>query len=130
MADTLTAQESLNDSDTFLYYDKLHFIPVEQKDKEWCARVLLFNKYHSEPFQDPAKAAIVRSRAHGTVDVAMHKKRIDPENGEAKFFSSDWKACPIDQHLDEIVETTVKQIPINLSVKAADEYSISAKERM
>lgn len=116
------------DVDVLLYYNELHFIPVEQKDKVWAARVLMFNKYHSRPFMDPNKAMLIRKDLAGELDEAYHKKRIDPEFGKAEFFSADFKANPIDRHIDEIIENTIKQIAVNLSVKAVDEYSISNKE--
>lgn len=122
------ADISLNMSDSWTYYDRLNFIPVEEKDECWAAKALVFIKQHSQPFQDPEQAKIIRERMRGNIDILYHKKRIDPEKSEAKYFSADWKACPIDQHLDEIIETTIKQIPVNLGVKAVDEYSISKKQ--
>lgn len=121
--------EALRDAESFIYYDKLHFIPKEDKDVEWAARVLLFNKFHSEPFVDEEKYHEIERSLRGEIDITFHKKMIDPEKGEAEFFHCDWKACPIDQHLDDILEATIKQIPVNLGVKAVDEYSISNQEQ-
>jgi hypothetical protein len=119
----------LTDSDPWNFYERLNFIPPERKDKVWAAQSMAFVKGHSAPFQDPNEAATIRKKMSGEIDIDYHKKRIDPDKGEAEFFSADWKACPIDNHLDEIIETTVKQIPLNLGVKAVDEYSISNKQK-
>jgi hypothetical protein len=121
----LTATET----EQTLYYDKLNYIPVEQKDKVWAARWLYYAKTHAQDFVDPVFAEKIRKRVKGEVDEAKHRKMIDPVDAKAEFFHADFKACPIDQHLDEIVEATVKQIPVNLGVKAVDEYSISNREK-
>jgi hypothetical protein len=125
---TENLQPVVTESDQLLYYDKLNFIPVEQKDKQWAAKWIYFAKTHAVPFLDPSKAFEVRDKMQGNIDEAAHKKMIDPTLGKAEFFHADFKGLPIDNHLDEIVETTIKQIPVNLSVKAVDQYSISNKE--
>lgn len=117
-----------NESDQYMYYDKLNFIPVEDKDKVWAAKWIYFAKGHSNYFMDPTAAAAITKRMAGEIDIEEHKRMIDPINGKAEFFHADFKACPIDNHLDEIIETTIKQIPVSLAVKAVDEYSISNRE--
>lgn len=119
---------TVNESDQALYYEALNYIPVENKDLIWAAKCIYFAKTHSRPLVDPAVAFEIRKKMSGELDVAKHKKMIDPTLGIAEFFHSDYKACPIDSHLDEIVEATIKQIPVDLAVKAVDEYSVANKE--
>ncbi len=125
-------------SDRFLYYDKLHFIPVEKKDKVWGAQALAFMKRNSVFFIDPRKAEEARKIDRGEIDPTEYKKMIDPvisngkggtSGGEALYFHADWKACPIFVHLDNILKAKVKEIPLNLVVTASDQYAMSKKQK-
>lgn len=127
MSSVTDTQTSMTAADWF--YDQLHYIPKEDKDVLWCAKVLLYDTYHQRPFLDPQEAAKIRAKMNGHIDVQYYKNIIDPLKGTAEYFHADWKACPLDQHLDEILETTVKQLPFSLGVKAVDEYSINNREQ-
>lgn len=129
-AATLLEQNALQISlgEQFNYYDRLNFIPPEQKDELWAAKALVFAKYHSSPLVETGVYEDVMQKMRGEADEAFHKKRIDPEKSEAEFFNNDFEACPIDWHVDNILEANLKQIPVNLSVKAVDEFSTSNKE--
>lgn len=125
-------------SDRFLYYDKLHFIPTEDKDEVWAAQVLAFVKRNAVEFVNPKLAEEMRKLDRGEIDAAEYKKMIDPilpdgkggtTGGEALYFHADWKACPIFVHLDNILEAKIKQIPLNLTVTASDQFAMSKKQK-
>lgn len=125
-------------SDRFLYYDKLHFVPIEDKDEVWAAQVLAFVKRNAVEFVDVDKLEKMRKIDRGEIDATEYKKMIDPmlpdgkggtTGGEAEYFHADWKSCPIFVHLDNILEAKIKQIPLNLIVTASDQFAMSKQEK-
>lgn len=135
---TNNANDTSSVSDRFLYYDKLNFIPVEDKDEVWGAQFLAFIKKNSVPFLDATRAKKARDLDRGEINIEEYKKMIDPmlpdgkggeSGGEAKYFHADWKSCPIFAHLDNILEAKVKQIPLNIVVTASDQFAMSKKQK-
>lgn len=135
---TNNANDTSSVSDRYLYYDKLHFIPVEDKDKVWGAQVLAFIKRNSVPFIDEKKVEEMRKIDRGEIVIADYRKMIDPvipdgkggtTGGEAAYFHADWKSCPIFAHLDNILEAKIRQIPLNLVVTASDQFAMSKKQQ-
>jgi len=106
-----------------LYYDELHFIPVESKNKRWAAEVIYFCKNNSKPMFDPASLQRRRESELGEINEKAFKKLIDPEDGTAEYFTADWKANPIFVHLNNIVDAKIERISTKLEVKAIDEFS-------
>lgn len=134
---TNNANDTSTVSDRYLYYDKLHFIPVEDKDEVWAAQVLAFIKRNAVPFIDNKKLEEFRKEDRGEINIVDYKKMMDPvmpdgkggtTGGEAKYFHADWKSCPIFAHLDNILEAKIKQIPINLVVSSSDQFAKTKKE--
>lgn len=134
---TLSADNTSTVSDRYLYYDKLNFIPVEDKNEVWAAQFLAFIKRNAVDFADNKKLREFRAIDRGEIDIPEYKKMIDPVmpdgkggtiGGQAQYFHADWKSCPIFAHLDNILEAKVKQIPINLVVTSSDQFAMSKKE--
>jgi hypothetical protein len=118
-------------------YDKLHFIPVEEKTPRWGAQVLTFMKGNSVPFINPDEVEKRRKDDRGEIDKAAYKQMIDPlttdghgnqVGGKAEYFHADWKSCPIFVHLNNIMEAKIEQIPLNIVVSASDQFAMT--ERM
>ena len=125
-------------SERYVYYDKLHFVPIEEKNEVWAAQVLAFMKLNSVPIVSSERADDMRALAKGEINKSEYKRMIDPvtknpngteSGGEANYFHADWKACPIYIHLDNIMETRIKQIALNLNVKASDEFAQLKKQK-
>lgn len=111
----------------YTYYEFLHFIPEDQKDKFWAAQVTLFNKFNSEPLVDPKKAVRYREIDQSILDKQKYVQIIDPlqpdgTGGTAEFFATDWKANPIDIKLANQLEAKLDKLGLSINVKAADEY--------
>ncbi|MFX1709086.1 hypothetical protein PV783_34280 [Chitinophaga sp. CC14] len=114
----------------WMYYDFLHFIPTEQKNKYWAAQCLLFNKLNSSPLlpNDPDdKVARYRELERGEIRKSDFVKIVDPpqadgSGGKAEFFATKWKSNLINIHLRNILDARLDGLPISLQVRAADEY--------
>lgn len=114
-------------SNRYTYYDYLHFIPTELKDKYWAAQVILYNKSNSQRLIDPDIAKKFRDRAKGMIDKQALIDILDPKmpdgsGGKAEYFSTDWKGNPIHLHLRRIQKAKLDQLPLSHVVSAADEY--------
>lgn len=117
-----------NSESRTLYYDELHFVPKSDKNELWAAQVLYFNKMVSEPYVDREKLEFYRDLEKGKIDEKKYKEFIDPitpdgAGGKAEFFKANWQTCPIYMHLENIKKAQLKKMPINVVVKAADEFS-------
>lgn len=121
--------DTSDENKRMLYYDFLHFIPVENKNERWAAEVLYYNTKNSKIFQIPSDLAKKRSRDKNEIDEIEYKKRIDPTKGKAEYFSSDWKGNPIFLHLNNIIDAKIEKVPRNLQVKATDEFSKSNQQK-
>lgn len=112
-----------------LYYDALHFIPVEQKNERWAAEVIYFAKQSSEPFQNSQVYRTRKQRDKNIIDANAYKKIVDPLEGKAEYFSADWKGNPIFVHLNNIIDAKTERTRNNIMVKAADEFSKMNQQR-
>jgi hypothetical protein len=143
---TAGADNTSTVSERFIWYDKLNFVPVEKKDVVWAAQWLAYFKSNMIPLVNPEEAKKLRALERGEIDAAEYKKMIDPTIDEvglvdernrpiasvskrAEYFHADWKVCPIYVHLDNILEAKIKQAPLNLYVKAADEYAMLKQQK-
>lgn len=107
-----------------IYYDRLHFVPVDEKNERWAAEVIYFNKNNSKVFVEPAVMAAKRDKDRNIIDEKIYKKMVD-EDGAAEYFSADWKGNPIFNHINNIVEAKIEKLAHTLGVKAIDEISKS-----
>lgn len=112
----------------YIDYDTLNFIPVEDKTAEWAAETIAYVKANSKQFVEEKDVKKFRSLENGEIDIEAYKQIIDPideegDGGTAEYFSADWKSNPIFNHLNNIIEANLEKIPINLYVKAADEFA-------
>lgn len=112
------------EDERLIYYDKLHFIPLEFKDELWAAEVLYFNRKNSIKFVNTDELIKRRKLDNNIIDEDQYKKMVDPD-GKAEYYSADWKGNPIFIHLNNIVDSKVEKIPNNILVKAVDEFSKS-----
>lgn len=138
MKKIVNQNNSSTEQDRFVYYDKLHFIPVEEKNEVWGAQVLAYLKANSVAFIDEAVVRAARKKDSGEIEASEYKKMIDPimtdgkgnqTGGKAEYFHADWKSCPIYVHLDNILESKIEQIPLNLEVNASDKFAMSKRQK-
>lgn len=106
-----------------IYYEPLHFIPIEEKNERWAAEVLYFIKQNSKQFVAPSEVAEKRKNDNNIIDDKKYKAIVDPHNKKAEYFSADWKGNPIFVHLNSIIDARIEKLPNNIMVKAADEFS-------
>lgn len=126
-------------TDRSYYYTDLASLLPENKNEQFCAQMLYFQKKNSRIFLDPVKAKEYRALDSLAVDKAKMKKQIDPvtpmgSGGTADYFSADFQSIPISLHLKNIaktsIEKTYKQFEVNLvdtlakSRKMKDNYKI------
>lgn len=112
----------------YIDYDTLNFIPIEEKNEEWAAETLAYVKANSQQFVTDRDVKKYRMLENGEIDEQAYKEIIDPmdeegNGGSAEYFSADWKSNPIFNHLNTLIEAGLEKIPINLYVKAADEFA-------
>lgn len=112
--------------DRTLYYSNLAYFPSDYKlSKIWCAEMLFFIKNNCQVLQDSHKANVYRATDRLEINQKELKDLIDPptpksSGGEATYFSADWKAMPLDVHLDNILDTDVRANAINIVCKLSD----------
>lgn len=122
-------------ANNFLYYTDLHYISPEKKtDPLWAAACLTFAKWHNRPLVNPEEVSKAVSRDSGEIDAAKYKEAFDPKTpdgagGKADYLSADWKANPIHVHINNIVDTNMEKIPVNLYCKAIDEYAMLKQQK-
>jgi hypothetical protein len=119
----------------YLYHSDLHYIPEEEKNNPlWAASNLLFSKFNNKALVSDEEVADKVRDDDGGMDVKAMKKMFDPvtpegKGGDALYVSTDWKSCPINIHINNIVETNIEKIPINLYCKAIDEYAMLKQQK-
>jgi hypothetical protein len=134
MPEVLNSTMEPSASNRYEYYDHLHFIPIEKKDKYWAAQVIFFNKSNSRRLVEPDIAEKFRNREKGIIDKQRLVEIIDPKmpddsGGKAEYFSADWKGNPIYLHLRRIQKAKLDQLPLSHVVRAADEYFQSNRHK-
>jgi len=134
MSGVITSTIEPSASNRYTYYDYLHYIPIEQKDKLWAAQVLYFNKTVSYKLVDSETIAKFRDKDKGKIDKQALIDIIDPKmpdgtGGTADYFSADWKGNPIYLHLRRIQKAKLDQLPISHQVRAADEYAQTTRQK-
>lgn len=132
----MATPERFTQANHFLYYSDLHYISEEQKqDPLWAAACLMFSKFNNRQLVSSAEVKREQEFDEGGFSEDALKQVFDPidptnkEGGKATFVTTDWKACPIYIHLNNIVETSMEKIPINLYCKAIDEYAMLKQQK-
>jgi hypothetical protein len=119
----------------YLFYTDLHYIPKAWKDEVWAAQNIVFAKMHSKPLVDPSIAYKRRMADRSEINAQDYKEIFDPKDekgggGKAEFVAADWKANPINLHINNIVETNLEKIPINMFCSANDEFAMQKQQKV
>ncbi len=116
--------------DRTLWYSDLAFMPSEDKNSLWMAQFLFYAKQAGVPFLSTKRKREYRRLERGEIDQQDYINLIDPPTpmgggGRAQYFAADWKTCPIDQHLDNIVRAKLDKIGIvnQIQVNEIDKFS-------
>lgn len=108
------------------FYTDLAYFPTEYKESRlYMAQSLFYAKRNSRVLQDPLKAKVYRDLDLLILNKQEYKNIVDPPTpkdggGKAEFFSSNFGAIPIDTHLDNIMDATVRQMPLSIVCSIAD----------
>jgi hypothetical protein len=123
-------------SDLTLFPDFLNFFPPDAKNAMWMAQGIFFSKQNSVVFLDPKRKEKYRKLEKGELDTREYINMIDPPTttdggGKAEYFSSDFKTCPIDVHIDNIVRAKLDKICLEnkIQVNEIDKFALSQKQR-
>ena len=122
--------------DLTYWLSDLSFVPDSYKEsKLWFAQMLFFAKLNGQVFCDPAKFARYQALKRLELDTQTYVNLIDPPTpmgggGKAEYFASDWKANPIDIHLDNIVRAKLDKIGVinKLEVNEIDKYAKTQRQ--
>jgi len=113
-------------SDRTLFYQTLAYMPTDYKESRlWMAQNLWFSKQNSQVLQKKDKAIIYRKTDELKINEQELKNLVDPPTpkdagGKASYFAANWGAMPLDVHLDNILDTDVRTIPLNITCSLAD----------
>lgn len=124
-ADNVKDKKALARDDVW-YYSDLAYIPTDLKEsKLWMAKSLFYAKRTNVKFLDDFKAQEYRKTDKGELNRQEFVNLVDPPTsmdtgGKADYFAADFKAMPVDAHLDNIIEASIRRIPLNLVCKIAD----------
>lgn len=123
-------------TDRSLWYSDIAFMPPEDKNELWMAQFLFYAKLNSVRFLDTKKCHEYRKLERLEIDQQTYINLIDPKDvlgggGEAKYFAADFKANPIDVHLDNIVRAKLDKICLEnqLQISEIDKFAKSQKQR-
>lgn len=126
MADTTKTKKSLLNNDRTSFYSDLAYMPMGFKERrEWMAQSIFYSKKNASLLVNPQVAQGFRENNRLIINSADYRRLIDPptpkdSGGTAEFMSADFKAYPIDVHLDNITTAILEKIPHNISVKIND----------
>lgn len=122
--------------DNTLFWSDLNFVPSQDKGELWSAQALFFSKQNSVQFLDGKRMREYRKLEKGEIDERVYKEMIDPRTpngggGTAEYFAADWKTCPIDAHIDNIVRAKLDKIGVEnkLQVSEIDKFAKTQKQR-
>lgn len=123
-------------TDRTYWMTDLSFMPPEDKNGLWMAMGIFYSKLNAKVFLDPKRCKEYRKLERLELDEAIYKQLIDPitpmgGGGKAEYFASDWKANPIDVHLDNIVRAKLDKIGIEnkIQVSEIDKFAKSQKQK-
>lgn len=118
-------------TDRSYFYSDLAFMPEDVKQSRlWMAQALFFAKLNGTQFEDPKRLKRYRDLSNMILNRQEYVNMIDPptpmaKGGTATYFASDFKANPIDIHLDNIVRARLDKIGFEnkLTVNEIDKFS-------
>lgn len=123
--------------DRSFFYSDLAMMPSSLKEsKTWCAQSLFQMKLNCVPLVDFKKCRDYRELNLLNIDRQTYVNMIDPPTplgggGTAEYFASDFKANPINIHLQNIVRAKLDKIGFvnKLSVNEIDKFSKSQRQK-
>lgn len=122
--------------DNTLFWSDLNFLPSTDKNELWMAQAVFYSKQNSVQFLDSKRMREYRKLERGEIDERVSKEMIDPktpkgDGGTAEYFASDWKTCPIDSHIDNIVRAKLDKVGVEnkLQVSEIDKFAKTQKQR-
>jgi len=123
--------------DITLFWSDLNFFPEDLKlSKLWLAQAIFYAQKNSSRFLDPKKAKIYRKLDVLELNKQEYINIIDPKTpqgggGTASYFSADFKANPIDAHLDNIILAKLDKIGIEnkIQVNEIDKYAKMQRQK-
>jgi hypothetical protein len=134
MASKKTGKEPIRDNT--LFWSDLNFLPSTDKNELWCAQALFYSKQNSVQFLDSKRMREYRKLEKGEINERVYKEMIDPktpkgDGGTAEYFAADWKTCPIDSHIDNIVRAKLDKVGVEnkLQVAEIDKFAKTQKQR-
>jgi len=119
------AKQPVSDKSLF-YTDLAYTLPGLKEKAIWMAQSIFYMKRNSIPFVDGKKLEEYRGFDRLEIDENLYRQMVDPpspmddKNGRAEFFSADFKAYPIDNHLNNIVRGVIEKLPNLLRTKVID----------
>lgn len=125
---TKKENSSLPVTDRTVFWSDLQYIPPELKNETWAAQNLYFFKKNAVRFLDPKRANTYRAADRLVINPDIYRQLVDPltpmgQGGEAKYFTANWKANPINLHLQNILKARLQQLNKQLEVNLTDKYA-------
>jgi len=122
--------------DLSYWFSDQSFVPSSWKESTlWFAQSLFFAKLNSQPLVDPRRVAEYRKVNRMEINRQTYIDMIDPVTpmgggGTAEFFASDFKANPINIHLDNILRARLDKIgeTDTLEVNEIDKFAKSQRQ--
>lgn len=118
------------------WYDWLNFFPPDLKDNLWAAQWVFYLHLNGVQFLDEKRYQKYTALERLEIDPQEYKNIVDPVTpmgggGKATFFSSDWKANPINIHLHNILRARLDKISETnkLQVSEIDKFAKSQKQK-
>lgn len=121
--------------DRTIWYSDLAYMSEDMKKKAiWMAQMIFFSKRNSQLVVDPIKAEKYRGLDVMDIDQQQLRNLFDPptpnsKGGAADYVAADFKAYPIDIHLDNIIRASLEKIPQNIEVKLNDPIAKSLEQK-
>jgi len=122
--------------DNTLWYDQLNFFPPEDKNALWLSQALFYSKLNGIQLLDTKRKKTYRDLEKGIINKQDYINLLDPitpmgGGGKAEYIASDFKDCPIDVHLDNIMRTKLDKIGFEnkLQVSEIDKFAKSQKQK-
>lgn len=122
--------------DRSYFYSDLAFMPEDVKlSALWMAQALFFAKLNNSVLVDTKRKHEYRKLSNLELDRQTYVNMIDPPTpmgggGKATYFSADFKANPIDIHLDNIIRAKLDKIGFEnqLQVNEIDKFAKSQRQ--
>lgn len=112
----VSASSQIPVRDRSWYWSDFNFMPEDVKQSQlWMAQALFFAKLNSSCLVDSQRVRDYRKLNRLILDRQTYVNMVDPPTpmgggGKATYFSADFKANPIDIHIDNIVDAKLNKI--------------------